>query len=155
MPRAIQQSIVLKASPKALFDAFLDSRQHSAITGAKATTGRRPGMRFSAFDGALSGRNLMIVRDRLIVQSWRVSNWKKTDADSVLILRFSPARGGTRVDLTHVGVPAHDHKGVTKGWRSFYWLPWRTALAQASGKRAKPPARKRPAVKRQVRKRSA
>ena len=65
----------------------------------------------------------------MIVQAWRSSQWSKDDADSILILTFNRTKSGGRIDLVHVNVPEHDHKGVTKGWPEFYWRPWRTYLA--------------------------
>jgi hypothetical protein len=52
----------------------------------------------------------------MIVQSWRSAAWKKADTDSILILTFAKTLSGGRVDLVHVDVPEHDHKGVTRGW---------------------------------------
>ena len=72
--------------------------------------GARPGAKFSAFGGALSGRILQTVPGRLIVQSWRAKPFHKGDHDSTLILRFLPAgRTRGRIDLVHVNVPAHDY----------------------------------------------
>ena len=65
----------------------------------------------------------------MIVQSWRSAAWKKADTDSILILTFGKTPSGGRVDLVHVDVPEHDHKGVTQGWTKYYWEPWRTYLA--------------------------
>jgi len=130
MSTPIRQSIVLKAPPAALFDAFLDSKKHSQITGAPARVSRRAGGRFTAFGGALSGRNLLLVPGRMIVQAWRSTQFKTSDPDSILVLTFSKAAGGSRIDLVHVNVPAHDHKGVTKGWPKYYWAPWKSHLAR-------------------------
>jgi activator of HSP90 ATPase len=129
MTRAIQQSVVLKASPEELFDTFLDSKKHSAATGMPAKVSRRTGGAFSAFGGKILGRTLMTVPGKMIVQSWRASHWKDEDLDSILVLRFSKAPGGGRIDLVHAGVPEHDHKGVTQGWPTFYWKPWKAYLA--------------------------
>jgi activator of HSP90 ATPase len=125
----IRQSIVLRAPPEELFDTFLDSRKHSAATGMPAKVSRRVGAGFTAFGGALRGRNLLIVSRRMIVQAWRSRQWKASDPDSILVLCFSKARGGGRIDLVHVNVPAHDHKGVTRGWPKYYWAPWKAYLA--------------------------
>ena len=129
MTPPIRQSIVLKAPPEELFDTFLDSRKHSAATGMPAKVSRRVGAGFTAFGGALRGRNLLIVSRRMIVQAWRSRQWKASDPDSILVLCFSKARGGGRIDLVHVNVPAHDHKGVTRGWPKYYWAPWKAYLA--------------------------
>ena len=130
MKAPIRQSIVLNASPEELFDTFLDARKHSAVTGAPAKVSRRTGAAFTAFGGELRGRNLLIVPKRMIVQAWRSRHWKASDQDSIVVLRFGKARGGGRIDLVHVNVPAHDHKGVTRGWPKFYWTPWKRYLAR-------------------------
>jgi len=130
MARAIQQSVTLKASPQKLFNAFLDSKLHSAITGAPAKVSRKVGGRFTAHGGALRGKNLLIVPGKLVVQAWRSTNFKASDPDSVLILQFSSAPGGGRIDLTHVGVAPQDLRGVTLGWPKYYWKPWKKYLAK-------------------------
>ncbi len=120
----IKQSVQFNASPDSLFDAYLDSRKHSAIVGSKVSISKVVGGRFTAFNGMLSGKNLLIVPKKLVMQSWRSRTWKITDHDSILILMFSKAGRGARVDLVHVNVPKHDLQGVTRGWRRYYWKPW-------------------------------
>jgi activator of HSP90 ATPase len=128
MTPTIQQSVRLPASPKELFDTYLDSKKHSAVTGGKARISRKAGAKFTAWNGALSGRNLQIVPNRLIVQAWRSVHFKRSDLDSILILEFSKAPGGGRLDLVHVNVPPQDHKGVKGGWPKYYWKPWKKYL---------------------------
>ena len=130
MTPAIQQRVRFNVSPGRLFNLYLDSRQHSAATHAKAVVGRRVGSKFSAFDGVITGTLLGIVPTRMIVQSWRTSHWKKTDLDSILVLTFSKTKRGGRIDLVHANVPEHDHDGVSQGWEKYYWKPWRAYLDQ-------------------------
>jgi activator of HSP90 ATPase len=134
MTKTIQQTIRLAASPEELFDTFLDSKKHSAATGGSAKVSRKVGAAFTAWNGQLSGRNLLIVPNRLIVQAWRATHWKASDADSILILKFSKVPGGGQIDLVHVNVPQHDHNGVTQGWRKYYWQPWKKYLAAKTRK---------------------
>jgi activator of HSP90 ATPase len=126
--KTIQQSVTFKAPPKRLFDIFTDSKKHSAATGSKALASKKAGGKWSAFDGMIHGRNLLVIPDRVVVQAWRSSHWKKADADSILILTFSKASGGGRVDLVHVNVPDHDYAGVNEGWPNYYWKPWKRYL---------------------------
>ena len=135
MTKAIQQSVEFNASPQTLFNLYMDSRKHSAATGARAELGRRPGDPFTAFDGMLQGKNLVIVPKKMIVQAWRAASWKKADPDSILILTFSKTESGGRVNLVHVNVPEYDHKGVTEGWKKYYWKPWQVYL---EGRKRKP-----------------
>jgi activator of HSP90 ATPase len=127
----IRQSVRFNASPESLFDAFLDSRKHAAIVGSKVAISKKIGGKFTAFNGILSGKNLLVVRKKLVVQSWRSRSWNKTDPDSILILMFSKSGIGARIDLVHVNVPKHDLQGVTLGWQKYYWKPWREYLKRS------------------------
>lgn len=129
MTRAIQQRVKFKASAARLFKLYMDSGQHTAATHAKALVSQEVGGRFSAFGGMITGKMLAIVPNHMIVQAWRAKHWKKTDLDSTLVLTFRETKQGTQIDLVHVNVPDHDHKGVRNGWAKYYWRPWRAYLA--------------------------
>ena len=128
MTKTIQQSVKFNATPETLYEMYMDSGKHARATGAPAKLGRKVGSAFTAFDGMLNGRTLLLVPGKMIVQAWRSGVWKKTDTDSILVLTFRKDGSGSRVDLAHVNVPEHDHQGVTKGWEKYYWKPWRAYL---------------------------
>ncbi len=134
MSRTIEQHAGFRVPPKALFELYMDSGKHAAATGAPAKLSRKAGGTWYAHSGAIGGVNLLIVPNKLIVQSWRATHWKKEDV-SILILKFSKAPGGTRLDLVHVGVPQYDQKGVSKGWPHYYWKPWKKYLASEKSKK--------------------
>lgn len=128
MAKIVKQSVVLPASSRELYAAYLSPKRHAAIAGGKVQIGSKPGSTFRAFGGALRGRMLQTIPGRLIVQSWRSTGFRKSDPDSTLIIRFTPAGKRGRVDLVHVNVPDHDYNGVNKGWKTYYWKPWRKLL---------------------------
>jgi activator of HSP90 ATPase len=127
MTPIIQQSVRFRATPDLLFELYVDSRKHSASTGMPAKVSRKVGGTFTAFGRKIHGKNLLVVPGKRIVQAWRASHWKK-DEWSILILSFNRVAGGAEIDLVHVGVPAHDHKGVREGWPKYYWKPWKKFL---------------------------
>lgn len=129
MPRTIQLAASLPAAPDRLFDMYLDPVEHAAFTGAPVTISDQPGAAFRAFNDALSGTVLQVVPKRLIVQSWRSSNWGSADLDSTLVLTFWPENDAGRIELVHVNVIDGDFAGVSHGWEKFYWAPWRAYLA--------------------------
>jgi activator of HSP90 ATPase len=128
MTKAIQQSVKFNASAEELFEMYLDSKKHSAATGGTTRISRKVGGTFTAWNGQLKGKNLLIVPKKMIVQAWRATHWPATDPDSILVIRFSKAPGGGQVDIVHAGVPDHDHKGVSEGWPKYYWEPWKEYL---------------------------
>jgi uncharacterized protein YndB with AHSA1/START domain len=135
MARTIHLAASLPASPDELFDMYLDSALHAAVTGAPVSIGARAGAEFRAFDGAIQGTILQVVPKQLIVQSWRAAHWKASDIDSTLILTFWPERRGTRIELAHVNVADHDFAGVSEGWEIYYWTPWREYLRKHRAQR--------------------
>lgn len=128
MRSVIRQSIVLPVAADALFDTYLDPAEHGVITGAAVIIGAEAGADFRAFDGALTGTILAVIGPRLIVQSWRSTQFRRDDPDSTLILSFMPEGKQGRIDLIHLDVPDHDFEGVSKGWEKYYWTPWRQYL---------------------------
>jgi hypothetical protein len=64
MASLIRQNATFSASPRELFNIYLDSKKRGDLS-----VSRKAGSRFSAFGGMLRGRTLMIVPDQLIVQS--------------------------------------------------------------------------------------
>ncbi len=129
MRNIICQRVVLPAPAATLFEMYLNPAIHQAITGAPVDIGDERGSNFKAFDGALTGTTLEVVKPRLIVQSWRSINFKNEDPDSTLILCFTPEENEGRIDLIHLDVPDQDYDGVTQGWEKHYWAPWRAYLA--------------------------
>ena len=128
MASLIRQTVTFSASPRELFNIYLDSKKHGAAIDDKASISRKVGSRFTAFGGMLRGRTLMIVPDRLIVQSWRAGSWKKNDPDSVLILQFDRVKNGGRITLLQANVPQHAYRNIKGGWPNHYWTAWKTYL---------------------------
>jgi activator of HSP90 ATPase len=133
MSRVIEQTVHFSVSARMLFDTYLDAEKHAAAIGSSVSVGRQAGAEFRAYDGGLTGRNLAIVPDRLIVQSWRASVWQADDADSVLILTFGDEPAGGRIDLVQVNVPEHVVDVIDEGWKQHYWQPWRAHFEGRSG----------------------
>lgn len=130
MRRLLTQSVVLPAPAEELYATYLDPERHTAVTGAPVTVGAETGAQFLAFGGQISGTTISVLAPRLIVQSWRSTNFGAEDPDSTLILSFVPEGGNGRIDLIHIDVPEQDFQGVSDGWEKYYWTPWKRYLAQ-------------------------
>lgn len=128
MRTVITDSVVLPADADRLFAMYLDPVEHAAFTGQPVTIDAQPGSIFEAFDCQLLGQTLQVVEPRLIVQSWRSTQFRDEDPYSTLILSFSAEGKQGRIDLVHLDVPDHDVEGVKQGWGKFYWTPWREYL---------------------------
>jgi activator of HSP90 ATPase len=128
MSNTITLAVDLPATPARLYHMYLNPKLHGAFTGSPVAIAARSGAPFKAFGGALSGTILQVVRNRLIVQAWRSTNFARADIDSTLVLRFLPRGKGARIELTQVNVAERDFGGVTEGWSKYYFVPWRAYL---------------------------
>jgi activator of HSP90 ATPase len=131
MATTIRQTVLLDAPPHAVFEAILDSRKHSAFTGDKASLSRKVGGKFTAFEGYIRGENLRIEKDKVIVQSWRNTDFKETDPDSKVMFHFSKKGEGTRLVFVHSNVPNRLAEDLRQGWLDFYWAPLKVYLEPA------------------------
>ncbi len=96
-------SCTLPASPQAVYEAWLNSAAHSAMTGGKAKASKRVGAAFSAWDGYIVGKNIELVPGARIVQSWRASDFADDDPDFDHHGHALAGRGGDAADAVASG----------------------------------------------------
>lgn len=117
-------------SPQVLYDAWLDAKGHSAMTGAKATgKGSVLGAKCSAWDGYITTRTIALAPYKKIVQSWRSSEFPDDAPDSTLTITFKAVGKKTTLTLKHSGVPKGQEKQYVSGWKEFYFVPMKSYFA--------------------------
>ncbi len=129
MTFAFTVSATIPASPKVIYDAWLDAKQHGLMNGGgKATGSTKIGGKFTAWDGYINGKNLELVPGKRIVQSWRTTQFTDKDTDSQIAVTLAKVRGGTKVTLRHSNVP-DGHDGYKSGWKTHYFEPMKAYFA--------------------------
>ena len=118
--KTIRQSAVFKATPHQVYETLMDSKKHSQFSGEKASISRKVGVKFTAYDGWIQGRNLELVKDRKIVQLWRGDDWPKGHF-SKATFKFSGKGNVTRLEFIQEGVPVDVYKDISEGWKEHYW----------------------------------
>lgn len=123
MTYEFEQSATIPATPAEVYDAWMSSDKHTAMTGGAATVDPVVGGKFTAWDGYIWGRNLDLDSPTRIVQSWRTSDFTDADVDSKIEVTLEPAGSGTLLRLRHSDVPSNDHGYEDGGWQSNYFDP--------------------------------
>jgi activator of HSP90 ATPase len=118
-----EQSDLIPARAQAIYDAWMSTDGHTAMTGATAEVDPSVGGTVSAWDGYIWGRTVALEPGTRIVQSWRTSDFAETDADSQIEVTLEPVEGGTTVRLRHSGVPADQLGYENGGWQDNYFDP--------------------------------
>lgn len=144
----VRVSAVVPASADRIYAAWLDSGEHTKMTGSKARVDPRLEGEHSAWDGYIHGKTLELEPGRRIVQSWRSTDFPLGHADSRLEVHLLEVPGGTEVTLIHTGIPEGQGVQYGSGWVDRYLTPMTKYFAK-SGKASarKAPGRKAPAAK--------
>ncbi len=140
MTKTITQKVIFKnTTPKYLYELYMDEKKHSLATGAHAKITAKEGTKYSAYDGYITGKNLHLVKDKLIVQSWRASDWDKNHTDSTFIIKLEPKGNDVVLNVIHANVPTEQVEDIKTGWHEFYWEPWKKQMAakKPTAKKAK------------------
>ena len=121
--KTLKQTRTFNASKKDIYEALMDSRKHTKVTGAPAKISAKEGGKFTAFGGMLEGTTLELKSNKKIVQSWRSSEWPEGHYSRLTFSLASAGRGKTKLTLTQSNIPDNDFEGVKKGWISYYYEP--------------------------------
>ena len=123
----IRQTATFKASAHDIYEALMDSKKHATFTGGKAVISRKVGGKFNVFDGYAEGKNIELIPDKKIVQSWRASDWPEGVYSQVTFL-IEEVDGKTKLTFTQTGVPDEQYADISQGWRDYYWKPMKEML---------------------------
>ncbi|WP_212003052.1 SRPBCC domain-containing protein [Chitinophaga sp. HK235] len=130
MSKTIIQDVLFKnTTPKELYDIYTDGKKHSIATGAPAEINPTEGSSYSAHSGYITGKNLQLIPDRLIVQSWRAQSWDAGDIDSTFIIHLESIGSDVMLHAIHANVPDNAYDDLDAGWKKMYWEPFRLYLA--------------------------
>jgi activator of HSP90 ATPase len=93
------------------------------MTGGSATASRKVGRPFTAWDGYISGTNVVIEKFSKLVLNWRTQQFMADAADSVVEILFEPnSTGGTKLVLKHSNIP-EGQPDYEDGWKKHYFTP--------------------------------
>jgi activator of HSP90 ATPase len=129
MTKTITQKVVFKnTTPKALYDLYMDAKKHALICGAECKISPKEGAAYSVYGGYATGKNLQLVKDKLIVQSWRAADWNKNEMDSTFIINLEEKGNDVVLHAIHANLPDSEAESISQGWHDFYWKPWKQYL---------------------------
>lgn len=129
MSDSFEISTILPASPKRIYEAWLNGDEHSAMTGGASKVDPSIGGRHSAWDNYITGATIELEPYRRIVQSWRTTEFPPDQPDSRLEIVLEEVDGGTQLTLKHSGIPEGQGPGYKSGWSENYFDPMREYFA--------------------------
>ena len=116
---------IIPAAPEDVYQAWLDTDQHTKMTGSPARVSDQVGDEFEAWVGYIQGMNLKLELHHRIIQSWRTTEFETIDTDSLLEINFEAHEEGTHITIRHSKLPGHGMQ-YQQGWIDAYFIPMQT-----------------------------
>lgn len=120
---SIQITEQLPVSANRVYTAWLDSTEHTAMTGGTATAEPIADSDHSAWDGYITGKTLELEEGKRILQSWRTSEFPQDAEDSLLEILLQDNEHGCLVTLNHSNIPEGQGEQYNSGWKDHYFDP--------------------------------
>lgn len=109
-------------SPQTLYDTWLESSGHEAMTGGEAKISPKEGDTFQCWDGYIWGENLALVPGQKILQSWKTSDFKPEQGFSKVEITLIEDGKGTLLTIHHSELTDEDEHYI-RGWEEHYFAP--------------------------------
>jgi len=123
MKNGFTLSEIIPAKPSEIYEAWLSSEGHTAMTDSPAKVDGNVGGKFSAWEGYIFGTTLELTLNQRIIQTWRTSEFPDDAPDSHLEVLLEEVAQGTKVKLIHRDMPEDQVDSYRQGWEDFYFRP--------------------------------
>jgi len=131
--KKLKQTVIFNANTRDLYEAIINPKKHSAFTGAKATNNGKVGGKFTSWDGYAFGKNLLLQKNKKIVQSWSTTDFPETMTEITFEFKdqrneknFKKAvreKDKTKLIFKQKNIPSKNFKEISDGWQDYYWKP--------------------------------
>ena len=126
----IKQSALIDGTPREVYLAYTDPKKHAAFTGQSAAGAPKVGGKFTAGDGYITGKYLVLETGKRILQEWTTTEWPDGYPASILELTFKAKGKKTELTMVHSKVPEGQADYYAQGWREYYWQPLKEYFAK-------------------------
>ena len=130
MKESFELRVTFNVKPSVIYEAWLNSEEHSKMTGGEASCSHEIGGTFFAWDHYISGTNKSLKINEEIIQSWRTEEFKETDEDSELIIKLKEVKDGCELTLIHTNIPEAQTQ-YKQGWIDNYFIPIKNYFAES------------------------
>jgi len=119
----IRQKVLIEAGPVEVYEAYVNPKKHAEFTGSPATGRPRVGGKFTAWDGYILGKYLVLEKGKRVVHEWKTTEWPAGYPPSLVELTLKKKDKKTELRMVHSRAPAEQAKEYAQGWMDYYWEP--------------------------------
>jgi hypothetical protein len=141
---ALRVTSTIPVAPTTLYFAWIDSGHHSSMTGQTAKIEPVVGAKYSACNGYVTGKLVILDLGRRIVMSWRTTDFPRDAADSRVEVHFETLGPSTRILILHTDIPEGQSEKYKALWNERYITPMRAYFSKFLPDPRNPPVRRIP-----------
>ena len=141
---ALRVTSTIPVAPTTLYFAWIDSDHHSSMTGQTAKIDPVVGAKYSACNGYVTGKLVILDLGRRIVMSWRTTDFPRDAADSRVEVHFETLGASTRILILHTEIPDGQSEKYKALWNEKYITPMRAYFSKFLPDPRNPPVRRVP-----------
>jgi uncharacterized protein YndB with AHSA1/START domain len=141
---ALRVTSTIPVAPTTLYFAWIDSTHHSSMTGMTAKLEPEVGAKYSASNGYVTGKLVILDLGRRIVMSWRTTDFPRDAADSRVEVHFETLGLSTRILILHTEIPEGQSEKYKALWNEKYIAPMRSYFSKFLPDPRNPPPRRIP-----------
>ncbi len=121
----IHKTYQIAATPSEVWRALTETDSVERWGAGPAKMSADPGSPFSQWGGDIWGTVVEAEPPRRLVQEWYGGDWPQP---SFATFTLTVEGSGTRVDLSHAGVPDDEAAAFDAGWDDYYFGPMKEML---------------------------
>ena len=113
---------IIPATPEEVYLALTTETTIRLWTGDLVEIDPQEGGEFSLWDGAITGRFLVLEPTKKLVQEWYFG---EQEEQSVVTMKLHEHKKGTSLELMHENIPDEAYDDIVEGWDDVYMLSLR------------------------------
>jgi activator of HSP90 ATPase len=114
--QSLKKYFKLKASPADVYNALTNPVMIEIWTGEDVVYETVPDSNFSMWDGAITGKNIQFVQDKMIQQVWFFD-----EMESNVTIKLHPDGDSTSVELRQDSIPDDAFENIKEGWNDDFF----------------------------------
>ncbi|MGK9120354.1 SRPBCC domain-containing protein [Olivibacter jilunii] len=115
--KEFKQYFIIPANPEEVYLALTMEQAIRLWSGDEVSMSNTPNSEFSLWDGSITGKNLILEKDKKLVQQWYFGDQMEP---SIVTIKLHPHKKGTSLELLHTNIPDTDYQDIVEGWQQVY-----------------------------------
>lgn len=118
--KTFTKTFTTNAAPEKVWQALVDPQIIDEWGAGSAKMSDQENFEFELWGGDIYGKNLLVSKNKLLVQEWTAGDW---DTPSKVTFSLKEFNGKTKIELIHEHIPDKEYSEIADGWNRYFLGP--------------------------------